>query len=211
VQSVERIRQQKVPVVVLDRRVPDAQADVVRCDSEGGACELGRLLHSLGHRRIAILSGPSGISTADDRVAGFRRALAAAGAPEGCRVYHGEFTQESGAAMTRQALAECPRPTALFATNNFIAIGALRALRDAGLRVPEDVALVGFDDLPAGLVTFPFLTVAAQPAYEMGRKAVAVLLERLAGDVPEELREIVLPTELVVRRSSGGAVSPKET
>jgi LacI family transcriptional regulator len=203
-EPIEFIQEQRTPVVVLDRWVPDARADVVRCDSEGGAYQLVRLLLSLGHRRIALLSGPPGVSTAEDRIAGYRRALAEAGLRGGAELVHdGEFTQASGYEMARQALAAKPRPTALFAGNNFIAIGALRALRDAGLGVPEDVALVGFDDLPAALVIEPFLTVAAQPAYEMGQRATALLLARLSGQAPEAYQEIVLPTEVIVRQSSG--------
>lgn len=195
-----------VPVVVLDRRASDPAVDVVRCDSEGGAYELGKHLVSLGHREFATLVGPAGVSTADDRVAGFQRALAESGAPNPAPVYRGGFDLASGYEMTMRAMAAHPRPTALFAANNFLAIGALNALRDAGIRVPDDVALVGFDDLPPALVTFPFLTVAAQPAYEMGRRAVRLLLDRLEGDAPAEPREVVLPTELIVRTSCGGRV-----
>ena len=105
--------------------------------------------------------------------------------------------------MMGRALSITPWPTAVFAANNFIAIGALKALRDVGLSVPEDVALVTFDDLPLTLLIDPFLTVATQPAYEMGRQATELLLARLAGQAPVECQEIVLPTEIIVRRSSG--------
>ncbi|HOU14825.1 MAG TPA: LacI family DNA-binding transcriptional regulator [Anaerolineae bacterium] len=204
VEPIKFIQSQNTSVVVLDRRIPNSQTDVVRCDSEGGAYQLTRLLLSLGHRRIAMLSGPQGVSTAEDRVTGFRRALADAGANvDAAPVYYGKFSLESGYDLTLQALARTPRPSALFAGNNFIAIGALRALRDAGLRVPEDLALVGFDDLPADLVVDPFLTVAAQPAYEMGRQATELLLARLSEEAPAAYQEIVLPTEIVVRGSSG--------
>lgn len=203
-QSLALLAQQRTPVVVLDRRVESETVDVVRCDSEGGARQLGELLRALGHMRVALLTGPAGVSTSDDRVAACRGAF---GADADCRVYHGEFTPASGAAMTRQALAVEPRPTALFAANNFITIGALRALHELGLSVPEEVALVGFDDLPEALVTFPFLTVAAQPAYEMGRQAVDLLLARLEGDESAPRREVVLPSELIVRQSSG---APRE-
>lgn len=205
-EPIEFIRKQDTPVAVLDRRVPDAQADVVRGDSEGGAYQLVRLLLSLGHRRIAMLSGPQGVSTAEDRVAGYRRALVEAGLDASAElVQHGEFTQASGYEMTQQVLTATLRPSALFAANNFIALGAIRALRDAGLQVPEDMALVGFDDLSPALVGDPFLTVAVQPAYEMGQRATEVLLARLSGQVPEEYQEIVLPTEVIVRKSSGQA------
>ncbi len=207
VEPVKFVQSQNTPVVVLDRRIPNSQTDAVRCDSEDGAYQLTRLLLSLGHRRIAMLSGPRGVSTAEDRVAGYRRALLEAGVEvDTALVYYGEFSLESGYAMTGQMLARTPRPSALFAGNNFIAIGALRALRDAGLRVPEDIALVGFDDLPADLVVDPFLTVAAQPAYEMGRQATELLLARLSEEAPAVYQEIVLPTTIVVRRSSGQAL-----
>ena len=120
-------------------------------------------------------------------------------------VLHGSLSIESGRELALRAMAASPRPTAVFAANNFLAIGAQHALAELGLRVPEDVALVGFDDLPEAMVTFPFLTVVAQPAFEMGRESVALLLDRLANpDRPP--RDVVLPTRLVIRRSSGGRV-----
>ena len=208
--AVKFILQQHIPVVVIDRHVPKGLADVVRCDSRQGAYDLIRLLLSLGHRHIAILTGHKGVSTSVDRVAGYRRALVEAGVtPCDEDVYYGAFTQASGCEAARAAMSRSPRPTALFAANNFIAIGALRAIREMGLRVPDDVALVSFDDLPPALVTFPFLTVVAQPAYEMGQKATQLLLDRLAeqSNSPAPFQELVLPTELIVRQSSGCALA----
>lgn len=202
--SITFVQSRRVPTVVLDRRVPDSLVDGVRCDSEQGAYDLVQLMLGLGHSRIAILNGPPEVSTAADRLAGYRRALTEAGlAIDPTLILHDRFTQDAGYLMAKQVLAIAPRPTALFAANNFIAIGAYRALRDAGLRVPEDMAMVAFDDLPSTLVLEPFLTVAAQPAYEMGRRATELLLERLAGDGPPNCQEIVLPVEIIQRRSSG--------
>jgi LacI family transcriptional regulator len=207
VEPIQFVQSQNTPIVVLDRRVPDAQVDVVRGDSEGGAYQLTRLLLSLGHRQIAVLSGPGGVSTAEERVAGYRRALTGAGLDvDAALVYYGKYSAESGYEMAQQMLASTPRPSALFAGNNFIAIGILRALRDAGLRVPEDFALVSFDDLPANVVIDPFFTVAAQPAYEMGRQATELLLARLSEEPPTAYQEIVLSTEIIVRESSGQAL-----
>jgi LacI family transcriptional regulator len=198
------LREQNVPVVVLDRRVPDCTVDSVRCDSEQGAYELVRLLLELGHTCIAALSGPQKVSTAQDRVAGYRRALAEKGlGPDAEIVFNGPFTQAGGYEMGKQVLALSPRPTAFLAANNFIAVGAYQAVREAGLSVPEDVAIAGFDDLPTWLVMEPFLTVAAQPAYEMGQRATHILLDRLGRAAPVECREVVLPFEIIVRRSSG--------
>jgi LacI family transcriptional regulator len=202
--SVRLIQAQKVPVVVVDREVPGVDVDIVRSDSEGGAFLLTRHLLDLGHRRIGALSGPEDISTAAQRVAGYRRALREAGlAPAEELVFHGSYDPESGYATACAALALRPRPTAFFAANNFIAVGALRAVREAGLRVPEDVALVCFDDVPAWLSIDPFLTVAAQSAYQMGRQATELLLERLSPHESTPPRDVVLPVQLHIRRSSG--------
>ena len=93
--------------------------------------------------------------------------------------------------------------TSSITKTDFISIGIFKALRDAGLTVPEDMSVVGFDDLPAALLINPILTVAAQPAYEMGSQATDLLLKRIAGQLPEASQEIILPTEMIVRRSSG--------
>jgi LacI family transcriptional regulator len=150
------------------------------------------------------------VSTADDRVAGFRKAFSEARQAESPRVLRGEYTIESGRAMARQAMAAIPRPTALFAANNFIAIGVLQELDEMQVRVPQDVAVVAFDDLPPAMVAFPFLTVAAQPAYEMGQRSVAVLLNRMSTGATGKFNEVVLPTQLVVRRSSGDALKERD-
>ena len=200
---IKLLHQHNVQVVLLDRRLPNMEADVVRCDSNGGAYQLVQLLLKLGHRRIAILSGPSGVSSADDRVAGYQHALQEAGLEtEDQLIIYGEFSLESGYQMTHDLLAMTPRPTALFASNNFIAIGALKALHDAGVTVPEEMSVVGFDDLPAAIVVDPFLTVAFQPAYEMGRRATKRLLECLDGQVTDGIQEIVLPVSIIERKST---------
>ncbi len=194
-----------VPLVIVDRRPETSGIDVVRADAEGGSYQLGRLLADLGHRHTAVLSGPEYVPTAVDRVAGFSKAFEETGLPAPI-VRYGDFSLEAGHDMILEVMSEEPRPTAVFAANNFLAIGTQHGLEELGLRIPEDVALVGLDDLPAEMVTFPFLTVAAQPAEEMGRRAVELLLERIKepDGGPEE---ILLPTELTVRRSSGDPLS----
>jgi LacI family transcriptional regulator len=183
--------------------------DGVRCDSEAGAHALTRHLIELGHRRIAVLTGRRTISTSVDRVAGCRRALEEAGlALDDALVRYGGFTfgnlhQADGHRMARAVLASAAdRPTAIFAVNNFIAFGAIRALHEAGIRVPDGMSVVAFDDLPTEWVSDPFLTVAAQPAYEIGRRGAAMLLDRLAGERIAEVEDVVLPFELIIRRSS---------
>lgn len=200
---VQWLQQRNVPVVIIDRQAPGARVDCVRGQSEAGGHDLANLLYDLGHRDVAMLAGPSYVSTAVDRVAGYIRASAERGisARPGYIIY-GSFTVASGYTMAQQALRSEPRPTALLAANNFIAIGAYRALRDAGLRVPDDVSLVAFENLPEHTALDPFLTVAAQPAYEMGTRAAELLLDRLRGHGPAEPLDIQLPNEIIVRRSS---------
>jgi LacI family transcriptional regulator len=209
--SVNYLQQHGKQVVVLDRRAPGAETDVVRCDSEEGAYRLTRLLLDLGHRRIALLGGPEGVSTAEDRLTGYRRAMAEAGIEVDNDLLHaGSFTQAGGQEMAGRVLSVAPRPTALLAANNFIALGALKAVVDSGLKVPKDIALVAFDDLPQALIIHPFLTVATQPAYQMAQEGTKLLLARLedaaAGKESGACKEIVLPIDLIVRLSSGEAI-----
>lgn len=202
VDTIRFIQQQDVSLVILDRQMPGVSVDVVRADSEGGAYELTRYVIELGHRRIAILSGPEIISTSTQRVAGYKRALQDAHLKVDLElVSFGSFYQDSGYERTMKLLALSRPPTAIFAGNNFIAIGMMKALYDSGLRIPEDMSVVGFDDLPPGLLVQPFLTVADQSAYEMGYRATKLLLERIANSAQPAYQEIVLPTQLIIRQS----------
>jgi LacI family transcriptional regulator len=203
-EPVKMIQKQNIPVVILDRQIPDLEVDIVRADSERGAYQLTEHLLSLGHRHIAMLSGPSTVSTANDRVSGYRRALISAGLPdEAAAVYWGAFTIDSGREMARKALSTNSLITAFFASNNFIAIGAIQALRELGMSVPDDIALVTVDDIPPAFALEPFLTVANQPALEMGQRATQLLLDRVTGELDAECQHIVLPTQMIVRASSG--------
>ncbi|MDX1995494.1 MAG: LacI family DNA-binding transcriptional regulator [bacterium] len=195
--EVRTIQRQQVPIVVVDRLLPEV--DVVRSDSESGAYELTRYLLELGHREIAMLCGPFEIITTQQRLAGFRRAMQEAGfVPNENLIFFGQYRPEGGYAMTMDVLKSA-RPTALFAVNNFIAAGVLSALDELGLRVPEDISLVAFDDLPI----FPrsFLTVAAQRPYELGWRAASLLLDIIDGSTKPATRDTVLPVDLLVRDS----------
>ena len=154
-----------------------------------------------GHRRIAMLSGPIAVSSANERVAGYTEALTDAGFEiDPVLIIRGAFTIDAGQSMAQECLQLDPRPTAIFAGNNFIAAGALQTLREANLRVPDEISVVSFDDLSTSFLTEPFLTVMAQQSYELGKIATQRLLKRI--EQPDmEPAEIVLSTDLIVRKS----------
>ena len=207
---IQLLKKQGIPVVLLDRVVPDVDVDLVRADSESGAYNLTRYLRTLGHERIVMLSGPQDVSTAVDRANGFRQAMRDTGLEvDDSQILWGEYTQESGYRLAIQALQMTPPPTAVFAANNFIAIGAMRAFHDADLQVPDDIALICIDDVPPELTIKPFFTVARQPAREMGQQAARLLLDRVKGKATQPCQQIVLPTEMIIRASSGGPVNPR--
>ncbi len=166
----------------------------------GGRLAVAHLL-ARGRRRIAVVAGPQDMSAGRDRLVGARDAMSAAGLdPASLRVVAGDYSEASGEAGMRTILAEGERPDAVFAASDLMAVGVLRVLREAGLGVPGDVAVVGFDDAPVCRHTDPQLTTVAQPVEEMGAVMAGLLLDRIAGrEVPAET---VLPTRLVVRAST---------
>lgn len=196
------LRDRRVATVVIDRRIDDWDVDTVRGDSIGGAHALVRHVIDLGHSHIAVLTGPAHASTSQDRVAGYEAALMHASLRiDAGLIRYGEFREASGKQMTHALLDERPDVTAVFAGNNAIALGVLEALGERGLRVPQDMGLVCFDELSRAANLFPFLTVAEQPAYEMGLEAARLLLSALESDEPLPPRHIMLPSRLVVRHS----------
>jgi LacI family transcriptional regulator len=173
-------------------------------DNHAGAFAMTAHLIAQGRTRIAFIAGPSGNTEAAQRLAGYRDALAANGlAAE--QVVQGDFGEESGRAAVRRLLAGS-RPDAIFAANDMMAIGCLQALRDADVRVPEDIALAGFDDIPIARFVDPPLTTVGVPIAELGRQAVECCVAILATGEPGRSRTFT--PELVVRASTGGAVSP---
>ncbi len=201
---IRLIQKQGIPVIVLDRQVSGVDVDIVRADSEKGAYQLTKHLLSQGHKQIIMLAGPRSVSTALDRVNGFRRAFNEFGLElNDDQILWGSFTQESGYEMAKISLEGTPKPTALFAGNNFLAVGAQRALREMNYRIPEDIVMVAVDEIPPAFTIEPVLTVAKQPAREMGKQAAALLLERIKGEGDSSCTQIVLPTELIIRNSNG--------
>ena len=199
--QVDLLVDRGIPVVVIDRRIRSAEVDSVTVNNQKAAREAVDHLIAAGARRIGVIAGPTDISSAADRLAGYRTATRLAGLPaDPDLVVRGDFRIDGGQLAARELLALHPRPDGLFVTNNLMMVGALRALAEADLRTPEDILVAGFDEMSwAGLA--PPLTLIEQPTYEIGRQAAELLLRRVAGeDFP--VRRVVLPATLRARRST---------
>ncbi|MGY2061830.1 substrate-binding domain-containing protein, partial [Nocardia gipuzkoensis] len=175
----EACEQANMVLVALDRVIDPARCAHVLCDSVAGARTAVEHLIGHGHRRIACLSGPH-VSTAEDRVRGYREALTAADLPEGPLV-RTDFGGAAGYRALSEFLRDPRPPTAVFVTSDLQAMGMLRAAYDAGLRVPDDLAVVAFDGIEYGRYTRPGLTTMVQPTQRMGQTAVDLLLEQIDG------------------------------
>ena len=196
--------QQRLPLVSLDRSLFEWGIDSVLIDNVSGARKVVEHLIQLGHRHIGIITGISGITTTEERLSGYKQALAAHDIPlEPTLIAEANSRIEGGTRATLQLLTQAAvRPTALFAMNGLLAIGVLQTLKELGLRCPEDIALVAFDDFAWSSVLRPCLTVVRQPTYEIGQKAAQLLFERLnkPNTSPQEVR---LQTSLIIRESCG--------
>jgi LacI family transcriptional regulator len=178
-------------------------ADMIVGDDVGAAAAATRHLLDRGHRRVAHVAGTPGMHVAADRLDGYRRALDEAGvAHDPALVVAADFTRAGGAVAMRALLALPEPPTAVFAANDLLAIGALDVIREHGLTVPGDVALVGFDDIDAAALMSPPLTTVVNPAYEWGQTAGRVLLDRMLGRVTGPARRDLIPYRIVYRSSA---------
>lgn len=187
-------------VVLLDEDLPGVGLCRVFAQNEHGAWLATRHLIESGHKKIAFIGGPPGLLSVSERSAGFLRAMAEAGLSVAAEdLYLRDYSREFGHEATRAILAGTPRPTAIFASSDYLAVGVLGAFRQAGLSVPQDMSLVGFDDMPFADLVNPALTTIRQPVSEMGRVAVRHLLALTNGESPPPLTR--LPVDLVLRNS----------
>ncbi len=203
-QDAERFLAGRLPMVRIGAGVEAAADDAIMVDNRGGALAMGRHLLSLGHRRIAVITGAEGNLDVRERLNGFRAALLEAGlAPDPALEIAGDFTQEAGYAAGVRIGAMSPRPTAVFALNDSMALGAMSALRAEGLRIPGDVAVAGFDDIPAAQYLEPPLTTVRVDISALGARAAERLFAVLHAPARLTPFRHVVPTSLVIRRSCG--------
>ena len=195
----------RVPVVLLNCHDPGGAFDSIGVDNVGGARAMTRHLIARGHRRIAIVTGPAGNTDARERLRGFREELATDDGPAVAGVeLAGDFGEASGFDAGRRLLHLTPRPSAVFAANDSMAIGVLAALQEAGVRVPEEVAVAGFDDIPIARFIAPPLSSVSVDIAALGARAAERVLGMLARGIDAQGVQETLATSLVIRRSCGG-------
>jgi len=197
----------QIPVVMVDRPTGfEDRLSYVTVDNISGAQTLVRhLIQQSGRRRIAHITGISQIADAQDRLEGYRRALEEARLPYDERlIYRGTFTRQAGYEGVKSMLHL--QPDAIFAASDASAVGAIRAIHEAGLRVPEDIAVVGFDDVDIAQSATPSVTTMRQPVQQKGAAAARILLDHIEGKITTP-QSHVFPTELIVRQSCGALLT----
>lgn len=211
--QLKRLTRFGVPFVLIDRTIPGVECDVVLGDSVAGARKLVEHLIALGHRRIGMIVEDENVSTARDRRAGYVEALVRAGIPLEPNLVVRAVADPRGGVVGMESLLRLDEPpTAVFTVNNLVALGAIEAVRAAGLEVPDDIAFVCFDDIEYASLLYPFLrlypfhpflTVMLQPAETFGTLGTQLLFERIEGRKLERARKVVLPGDFLVRESCG--------
>lgn len=202
--NLKSIIKREIPVVLIDREINNLQIDYVGSNNSKGAEDLVHYLIESGHRRIALISGASEISVYRQRLEGYKTAQQKAGLSiDHKMILRGEKpNQETGYLLTKTLLKNTSMPTAIFAANNFLAIGAFRALREAHLEVPKDTSVVCFDAADTDATLNPFFTSMVQPVYTMGQMAVELLIRRLKQKTIAPTK-VILEPQFIVRESTG--------
>jgi DNA-binding LacI/PurR family transcriptional regulator len=198
-----KLRQFDIPVVLIDYYIPTADIPTVLIDNTDGILKVCKHLSSLGHSRVAYISGLNVETTTHERLNGFRMAQNLYGfdIDEGLVILDCEPTQDNGYAATEKLLAKAPRPTAIVCYNDALAVGAMDAIRSAGLSIPQDISVTGFDNFDLGTIVKPPLTTVHVPLRDMGVLAVDRLMELIGGKI-SPIQKILVSTRLVVRDST---------
>jgi LacI family transcriptional regulator len=201
---LDALRDQNFPYVLIDQVDSAENSSVVEATNWQGAYEATCYLSRLGHNRIAFITGSRAVRSAVDRLQGYKAALVDCKIPVRDElIVEGDFLQKTGYEMTKSLLQSVnPPPTAIFASNDLSAFGAMDAAREHGLRIPEDISIIGFDDIPQASLVYPKLTTVRQPLEQMGQVAVKLLLDRIENRNRPPQR-VTLATQLVIRDSCG--------
>jgi LacI family transcriptional regulator len=198
---LETLRQRQFPHVLIDYLSDGQNVPAVSATNFRGACDAISYLLSLGHRRIGFITGTMEFGCARDRLEGYKATVQSHGIPfDPQLVYEGDFMQPQGYLNAQKLLSLPEPPTAIFASNDMMAFGVMEAARERGLRLPEDLSIIGFDDIPQAAHVHPTLTTVRQPLEEMGRSAARLLLNYIAQPTAP-VERIELPTELIIRES----------
>lgn len=199
----KKILEQDIPLVAFDRVSTDLSAPRVVLDNKDGGFQATEHLIQQGYKRIAILAGPSNLAISNHRLEGYLSAIKKYKIkPDSQLIIHCDFNQEYAYNATRDLLQMKRRPDAIFAISDRMAIGAMQAIKDAGLTMPHDIGLVGFNNDPVVNLVTPGISSVDQPAFELGKTAAKLFLERLHNDNNMGNTEIVLKPRLIVRESS---------
>lgn len=201
---LDALRERNFPYVLIDQVDSTENSNVVEATNWKGAYEATRYLSQLGHTRIAFLTGSGMVRSAADRLGGYRAALTDSDIPfTEDLVIEGDYQQQTGYEATKKLLQRAsPPPTAIFASNDLSALGALDAARECGFRIPDDISIIGFDDIPQASLIYPKLTTVRQPLEQMGQVAVKLLLEQIE-DHSRPPQRVTLATQLIIRDSCG--------
>lgn len=201
--TIAELRDEAFPFVLLNRAAQSAEDLAVVVDNHAAAIEVVAHLAALGHRRVGHIAGPQNTTTGVERREGYRAGVSTYGLADDPElvVEADAFSEEAGYRALQLMLAGPARPTAVFGANDLIAIGVLQRLREIGLRVPQDISIVGFNDIPLAGLLEPALTTVRVPQLEMGVIGAHLLIDQLEGKPIGDVR-VTLPTELVIRASS---------
>jgi LacI family transcriptional regulator len=209
-QNIFKQLEMDIPIVVADRDIPSLTSDVVLIDNHEGGYDATHYLITLNHKRIACITGPSLTTPSALRVEGYKHALKDAGIPiDESLIRQGDFRYESGEICMRDLLNNPEPPTAVFVCNDMMALGAIRAIQEYGKKIPEQISLVGFDNIPLSKTAYPALTTMAQPIGDMAEMAVDLLVDRIQikqklkrnHEIEPDFKRMVLKAHLIERES----------
>lgn len=202
-ENLNRIKERNIPFVVVDRDFPQYDGDTVLVNNELGGYLATKYLIDLGHKKIACIEGSSNVNPSSDRFKGYLRALEESNIPFNKQyLVRGDFEYQSGEGAFEELCSLKDRPTAIFACNDMMAIGALRKAKSLKVHIPEDISLIGFDNISFASAVSPALTTVGQPIQELSRQAISILINKIQNrDDVQPAKKILLDPELVIRES----------